>query len=203
MSNELLGIVVRYSDTVMGNQVDTIGEHNKIIEQTGAVYVGKFGKSMGKKSFEIFCTNDSRIKLILVKRTPNNNYMAYQAGIESAQKKRPRPSFIPPYLRKKTDINCWFQITGPLKLIPQKNLNKWVTKSSGRPLIETLHTSMSGLFYAIYNKEAKFKPRIGRKWLNRPKGKGSKEKKDCRDYQIDAFVENDYISLDEGSFEGD
>jgi hypothetical protein len=199
MSSELFGIVVRFSDTFYDSQVDTIGEHNKLIKLTGTVFVGKFGTPMGKPYLEACCAGDSQIKLILVKRSASGIYKAYQAKIISAQKKRPSPRFIPLYLRKRTDIHCWFKINDPLKLIPKNSLNKWVTKSSGMPLIETLNSSMAGLFYAIYNKEEKYKPKM----LNKPKGKGSKKEKDDWVYQIGASVEDDFLSLDEISFEDD
>jgi hypothetical protein len=203
MSKKILGIVIRYSDALMDCQVDTIGEHNKVVKMTGAVFVGKFGRTMGKKYFEICCADDSQIKLIMVKRSSDGVYKAYQADIESAQRKRPRLDLIPIYIRKRKDINCWFKINGILKLISQKNLNKWVTISSGMPLVETLYTSMSGLFYVFYDKEAKFESRIGCEGFNKMKKNVSRRKKDCQDYEIGPPDENNFISLDDIYIEDD
>ncbi len=202
MTNNL-GIVIRFSDTLGDVYFDTIGEHNKILEQAGAVFVGKFGQPVAKRYLKFSSTENSHVQLILIRRTPQGHYNAYQAEIESAQSTRPESKLIPPYIRKRKDIKCWFKIIHPLKLISQYRLGKWITKSSNFPLIASLYTSMSGLFYVIYDKSAYSEPVIRRAKRKNVKGKGSKRKKRDEETPIDTLEEAGFYPSNEFSFEDD
>jgi hypothetical protein len=206
VGKSVLGIVIRFSDMLEDSPVDTIGAHNKIIKQEGEVFVGKFGQPVAKKHIRYCCAEDSRIKLILVKRDLKGVYKAYQATIESAQKTKPVSKLIPPHVRKRKDISCWFKITTSLKLISNNNFNKWMTISSNMPLVASLIASMSGMFYAVYSKSADSddsEAAIRRVRRRNVKGKGLKRKRRAGKSGGGFSGEDDFHPISESSFEDD
>jgi hypothetical protein len=180
MENKL-GIVIRYSDSTEKDGIDTIAEHNELFKKVGTAFVGKFGQPASAKYVDLCCQKDIQTFLILVKRNSDGAYEAHEAKIKSAQRKRPQSHLFPSYLQKRKDIKCWFELAEPLKTMNKSTLGKWVTKSSQIPLVESLSRSMSGIFYAIYDKDAKErsfkipkKLKSKGKELSQPKTNGSK-----------------------------
>lgn len=149
--NKRLGIVVRYSDSLNDQKVDTIAEHNSIFKSRGSVFVGKFGQPVAKQ-YMLTCDDpEIEVNLILVTKSPfNRKYLAHIAPIEKVQKERPPMGLSPSYYAKRKDVRCWFKLAAPLTPIRPLDLEKWVVRSSGAPLLQSLAHSMSGLFYAAF-----------------------------------------------------
>lgn len=143
-------IVVRYADCIGNVSHDTIKEHNRLFDDNDEVWVGKFGKLVGKPYIKKCCESKTDMSLILVKKTSKGHYEAHIAGIIYAQKEQPPLRSFPAYYHSRGDVGCWFRIEKPLSLMKEHDLSRWMVKSSGFSLQDTLPVSMSGLFHAFF-----------------------------------------------------
>ena len=143
------GIVIRYGNNLCEGEFDTIAEHNKVFARKGVVYIGKFGKPLGRNHLER-CNSKPPTKLILVKRE-GGQYLAFVADIAEASRKRPSMENVPAYYGRRTDVSTWFKLASELKPLTHKALGFWFTSSSHQKLTTTLATSMAGFFYAYYD----------------------------------------------------
>ncbi len=148
-----LGIVIRYSDMLGDERVNTINEHNRIFNAKGTVYVGKYGQPVGTKYLDLCCQEEYGVMLIMVKKSVGRTYEAHQARIKSGLSSKPPAILVPSYVNVRKDIRCWFELGSELKPMSKNDLQSWFVKSSGLPLLESIAASMSGLFYVTQDKE--------------------------------------------------
>lgn len=145
MEKRPVGVLIRYSDSMIDNDVDTIEEHNKVIKKKGVVYVGKAGKNIGVDKLKMLSNPEIDSWLILVKRE-KGAYIFNKAKIVTAQRKKPNIEFIPAYYRNYENISTWFRIENPFQKMENKESMVWIIKSSGFPMVKTLPKSMAGYF---------------------------------------------------------
>jgi hypothetical protein len=147
-----LHLLIRFSDRLLEKR-STIEEHQKVIEQEGAVWFGKMGQPIAQHAIDKLNKQvDDNIPtfIYLVKgnrRKPN----AYISNLVLASKTVPEDeiSLVPPYYKELEIlrfIKFWAKVTN-LQEIDLKDLAKMRVASSVYPLLETLVKSSSGHFY--------------------------------------------------------
>lgn len=144
-------LLIRFSDKLDSIPEDgTIREHEKIIRQKGHVWIGKFGKALGKN--HIACMT-SQIKksiktyLFLV-QTKNKKYEIFFAPLIEIKVKISIMDleYVPTYYRECTArVGTWFKVKKFQKM-PSELLNAVLISSSGMRATETLKSSMAGAF---------------------------------------------------------
>jgi hypothetical protein len=145
MSEKIIGIAVRYSDKLHERSVDTVSEHNKIIRENGAVYLGKFGRYIGSSNLAIFNEESSERYLILVKKD-DRVYSFYIAPICGVYKTIQDTKLVPEYYRNNRGISTWFYIKEEIKKMSDEEVSEWILRSSKFSLRLTLTRSMAGFF---------------------------------------------------------
>lgn len=145
-------LLIRFSDRLLENK-GTIEEHQKVIDEAGAVWFGKMGQPISQNAIDKL---NKQVEegiptfIYLVKgnrRKPN----AYISNLVLASKTIPEEEkdLIPPYYKELEIlrfIKFWVKVTN-LHEIDLKDLTKMGVASSVYPLLETLVKSSSGHFY--------------------------------------------------------
>ncbi len=145
---ETVGFVLRYSDRLLAKNIDTIAEHNKVLNKEGMVFIGKIGKFIGKNTINI-CNNETIDKVLLLVKKEKNGYVFHAAKISSAQTVHPALKLIPEYYRESPSILSWIAIKEPLRRLSEKQVSSWVLKSSRLPIRESLASSMASYFIVV------------------------------------------------------
>jgi hypothetical protein len=145
-------LLIRFSDRLLENK-GTIEEHQKVIEQEGAVWFGKMGQpisqnAIDKLNMQVEEGIPTFIYLVKGNRKKPN---AYISNLVLASKTIPEDeiSLVPAYYKELEIlrfINFWGKVTN-LHEIDLKDLSKMGVVSSVYPLLETLVKSSSGHFY--------------------------------------------------------
>ena len=143
------GFVIRFQDEEFTGGKSTIKEHNRLLAKEGKVWVGKFGRHIGQINMNLCFDQDTEVYLILAKSGKRQGTGIYIARVVEGQNTRPQKTLIPSYYQKRTDVRSWLLIKEPLKELSLKEISRWVIRSSGMPLIESLASSMAGFFVAV------------------------------------------------------
>lgn len=141
-------ISLRFADNV-APKTGTIVEHEKMIEQNGFVWYGKFGAriSVSCKTM-IMRSNDKRV--LMIHSGTSKRYWFY---IDEISYEPPEKTYVPPYYRDITEtMKTWFKVTRIEKA--EKNvMSKCIVVSSGSPLSTASRHSMSPYFIIDYCEE--------------------------------------------------
>ena len=146
--NKSVGFVIRYADSLMAGESDTIEEHNKIVAEHGKAYVGKVGKFIGQKALTI-CNDEKKTKYLILVKKCKGGYAFFQAKIESAQASRPPLELVPEYYRNKKGILSWICISEKFVPWSEAESSTWIIQSSGMEVAHTLAQSMAAYFIAV------------------------------------------------------
>lgn len=152
MSDEdTIHVVMRFADGFMSS-VDTVAEHQAVIKEHGAVWIGKLGKPLGEKSIERAnrqCEDGVPTYLLLVQKA-GRDYEACRGNVIAMARELPQgqKKLVPKYYDKNNltpQITFWVKLS---KIVGMKkgSLREYRIASSGRPLPSTLRKSMAGLF---------------------------------------------------------
>ncbi len=144
-------LVVRFSDRLL-HGVDTIAEHQKVLERRGKVWFGKVGKPMGDTTLEVL---DRQVRagvpsyMYLVQRT-ENKYDAWKGTLVEVQNYAPtnHTELIPTYYfgtLHLENLGFWAQLSD-LVPVTGDELSKLYSVSSHTAIVQTLLSSMAGLF---------------------------------------------------------
>ena len=141
-------IALRFADNI-APQEGTIAEHEKIVEELGYVWYGKFGLPVSKRICATILNNENP-RILLVNSCKTERYWAF---IDCITRVAPDDGDYPNYYAdKKGNITTWFRITRFNKA--DKDIcSKCFVCSSGNTLTNTSRTSMSPYFFIEY-KEA-------------------------------------------------
>ncbi len=135
---------------------NTIDEHSRIIQDQGAVWLGKAGRGL---SADTITKLNNRAKageharLYLTVRR-GANYETHSARIVAASADTPSSSeskLIPKYYRDENLLNfvsLWFKLTD-LKPVGAKEFGKLTVASSGLELEEALRKATANLFFVV------------------------------------------------------
>ncbi len=131
----------------------TIEEHQKVIEQEGAVWFGKMGQPISQNAIDKLNkqVEDNIPTYIYLVKGNRRKPKAYVSDLVVASKTIPEEEMclIPPYYKELKIIQFikfWAKVTN-LHEIDLKDLTKMGVVSSVYPLMETLVKSSSGHFY--------------------------------------------------------
>lgn len=144
IATNIFGLLIRYSDKLISD-IDTIEEHNKIIQKEGSACFGKVGRFIGKQNLEN-CNNNTIEKWLILVKKENKQYIFHKAPISSAQRTKPNLKLIPNYYRDKGGITCWICLKDIFTKMDRQEIVQWVVKSSQERISKTLSESQSGYF---------------------------------------------------------
>ncbi len=147
-----LHLLMRFSDK-LGFVGDTIKAHSVVIEQRGAAWFGKMGKTLGREKVERIndqCRRKVPTFLYLVQKSAAKGYQIYRGNILQVVRDLPagQTRFIPKYYetnRLEKYIRLWTKLS-KLKAVPSSEITGFVVSSSGSPVLVTLGRSMAALF---------------------------------------------------------
>lgn len=142
---KIFGILLRYSDKLFSEKIDTIKEHNTIIKKHGECYIGKAGRAISVDKINLLMASTANKWIIVVKRV-SGLYQFYKAPLIIVVKRRPDSKLIPEYYRDSKHISAWFNVGGEFLLMGKEEVVTWVVKSSKFPVIKVLPRSMAGYF---------------------------------------------------------
>ena len=142
-------IALRFADNIAPSN-GTIAEHEKVIDDLGFVWYGKFGTRVSDKIRSVLlATNDKRILLI-----HSGTSKRYWLHIEDISYETPELSAIPEYYRDIAGtIKTWFKVT-KIEKADKSVMAKCTIASSGSPLSAVSRHSMSPYFIIDYNEGA-------------------------------------------------
>jgi hypothetical protein len=147
-----LHLLIRFSDRLLEKR-STIEEHQKVIEQEGAVWFGKMGQPIAQHAIDKLNkqVEDNIPTFIYLVKGNRKKPNAYVSNLVVASKTIPEEELglIPSYYRELEIIQFikfWAKVTD-LHEIELKDLTKMGVASSVYPLMETLVKSSSGHFY--------------------------------------------------------
>ena len=142
-------IALRFADNI-APQEGTIAEHEKIVDELGYVWYGKFGARVSDKSKSvILALEDKRILLI-----HSGTSKRYWLHIEDISYVTPELTAIPEYYRDIAGtIKTWFKVT-KIEKAEKGVMAKCTIASSGNPLSAVSKHSMSPFYIIDYDEGA-------------------------------------------------
>ena len=142
-------IALRFADN-MAKPNGTISEHEKIINELGYVWYGKFGTKISEKTkSDILNNDDSRVLLI-----HSGTSKRYWLHIEDISFKTPELKAIPEYYRSIAGtIKTWLKVTN-IETADKSVMSHCTVSSSGSPLSAVSRHSMSPYFIIDYKEGA-------------------------------------------------
>lgn len=141
-------IALRFADSIAPKD-GTIAEHEKIIEQYGFVWYGKFGARVSEKIIREIVSTEGK-KVLLIHSGTSKRYWLH---IDEISDKTPDKYAIPEYYRDIAGtIKTWFKVTR-IEKAEKDVMKKCTVISSGRPLSSTSKNSMSPFFIIDYEEE--------------------------------------------------
>ena len=142
-------IAMRFSDNIAPEN-GTIAEHEKIIEQNGFVWYGKFGAKVSEKIKSDILSTDKKMVLLIHSGT-TKRYWLY---IEEISYKQPDIFSIPSYYRHIAEsVKTWFKVTR-IEKAEKSVMSKCTVASSGNPLSAVSRHSMNPYFIINYDEGA-------------------------------------------------
>jgi len=147
-----LHFLLRYSDRLVG--VDTIIEHQTIIDKNGYVWMGKFGVGVNKHFVTLAkqqLNNDQSCWLYLMqgsKITSKSNVVdLISANTSKGEILSCEPDLTPEYYRKKK-CSVWFKLSSIEHADTSEIQNLWLFNN---PSLHPSSAGMRGLIYLTYN----------------------------------------------------
>ncbi len=142
-------IALRFADNIAPKD-GTIAEHEKIIEQFGYVWYGKFGARVSEKARnDIMSADDKRVLLI-----HSGTSKRYWLRVDDISYETPELSGIPEYYRDIAGtVKTWFRVT-QIEKADKSVMAKCTVSSSGSPLSAVSRHSMSPYFIIDYDEGA-------------------------------------------------
>ena len=142
-------IALRFADNVAPKD-GTIHEHEKLIEEKGVVWYGKFGAKVSENIRIAILGNDPRI-ILLIHSGTNKRYWLY---IEEISFSTPPLEMIPEYYRDIAGtVKTWFKVSR-IEKANKDVMSKCIVVSSKNPLSSVSRHSMSPYFIIDYNEGA-------------------------------------------------
>lgn len=144
-------LVIRFSDSFRAS-VNAIKEHKAVIQREGAVWFAKVGKPLGPERASRIgdqLRRDVRSYAFLVKKG-KGGYQWFRATIVAIAETLPGRAtrYIPDYYsaaRIIQDARLWLKLSRIDAIDPQA-LKPYRIITSGRPLLDSIRTSMAGMF---------------------------------------------------------
>jgi len=145
-------LLIRFSDRLLENR-ETISEHQKVIEQNGAVWFGKMGQPISQNAIDKLNKQVEENIPTFIYLVKGNRKLptAFICNLILAAKNIPEEemNLIPTYYKEleiTRFIKFWAKVNN-IQQIENSELNKMSVASSVYPLQETLYKSSSGHFY--------------------------------------------------------
>lgn len=137
----MITIALRFADFRAPSD-GTISEHEKLIEEFGFVWYGKFGSGISKKiQDEIMSSEKPKILLI-----QSGKFHRYWAEVSEISGSTPDLKYVPTYYHDLSlKIKAWFKIT-KFSEAPNNIMSKCLVASSGNVLSEVSKRSDSPYF---------------------------------------------------------
>ncbi len=135
-------IALRFAENIAPS-CGTIKAHQKMIDDKGWVWYGKFGSAISLNRKKIILDNKEP-KVLLIHSGSTDRYWAYLEDISSDVP--PLDEWPSYYHHLASKIHAWLKIT---KIVPAAGnvMSKCIVVSSGRCLSETSKSSMSPYFF--------------------------------------------------------
>lgn len=144
-------LLIRFSDNLF-QDIDTINEHLKVINQNGAVWFGKMGSTIAQQHIDIInhqCAEGIHTYIYLVKghRRTSTSFRCLAMNVGKSFPKK-EEKLIPKYYYEKEIlkyIKFWAKLSN-ITLLKKGDLQKIRVASSIYPIGESLYKSSSGHF---------------------------------------------------------
>ena len=150
--NPPIHLLVRFSDSLLKDR-DTIEQHNRVVEQQGAVWFGKMGSPVSQHHIDRLNEQSQAGTPTFVYLVKGNRRKstAYRANLVLATRDFPEDeqALIPPYyteLQIPQYVKFWVKL-GMITPISLEDLGKMKVASSVLSLAETLAKSSTGHFF--------------------------------------------------------
>jgi len=144
-------VLMRFSDKI-GAIEDTAEAHCRVLRKWGAVWFGKMGKTLGTGYIERIngqCSRKVPTYLFLVQKG-RKGYEVHRGKIEHIRRDLPASqlNLIPSYYetnRIMKYVRLWIKLS-KLQAATPNALDELIVSSSSMPVLDSLHSSMAGLF---------------------------------------------------------
>lgn len=149
-------LVIRFADNMrFARGIDTIEEHNKVLEKRGAVWFAKFGKTLGMQ--HVVRLNKQikvgiKTHMFLVGKQ-GREYQWFRARLTEVSRSKPKsdrepmPSYYKDSYMART-ARLWLRVS-TLDAIPSYESRRLFVKSSGTLIAKSLAASMAGMFIVV------------------------------------------------------
>ncbi len=138
-------IALRFSNN-LAPEDGTIEEHNKLINQFGYAWYGKFGAKVSEKIREEIMSSKDK-KVLLIHSGTTNRYWLH---IDDISYKTPELKAIPEYYRDIAGtVKTWFKVIR-IEAAEKNVMSKCLVTSSGNTLSNVSKHSMSPYFIINY-----------------------------------------------------
>jgi hypothetical protein len=153
-------VAIRFSDDLYSIG-DTIGEHRDVIDRVGAVWLGKFGKTLAVRHVDAINTQIDAARpsylYLIRKRQSSRGYDAFRGDIRAISRDEADVdrTLVPSYydrLNLWPVVGVWIRLSS-LEDIDPIDLEKVCVLRSNMPLAESLRLSMAGMFI-VGNKQS-------------------------------------------------
>lgn len=138
--------------------IDTIEQHNKVLERRGSVWFAKFGKTLG---MQYVVRLNKQIKggikthMFLVGKQ-GREYQWFRARLTEVSRSKPKSTRepMPSYYKDSymaSTARLWLRVS-TLDAMPSNESRRLFVRSSGTPIGESLASSMAGMFIVVEDK---------------------------------------------------
>ena len=134
-------IALRFADN-FAPVCGTVAAHQRVIDERGSVWYGKFGSPVAKaKADAVLSQDDPRVLLIHSGRGDR-----WWAHVDAITREAPQDGCPDYYGDDLSKFHCWFHVT---RIEPAEGdaMSKWVVVSACRPLSSASRHSMSPYFF--------------------------------------------------------
>lgn len=139
-------IALRFADNIAPKE-GTIAEHEKIIDELGYVWYGKFGTKVSEKNKSVVLESEDK-RILLIHSGTSKRYWLH---IEDISYETPELTAIPEYYRDRAEtIKTWLKVT-MIEKAEKSVMARCTIASSGSPLSAVSRHSMSPYFIIDYD----------------------------------------------------
>jgi hypothetical protein len=139
-------IALRFADNIAPKE-GTIAEHEKIIDELGYVWYGKFGTKVSEKNKSVVLESEDK-RILLIHSGTSKRYWLH---IEDISYETPELTAIPEYYRDRAvTIKTWLKVT-MIEKAEKSVMARCTIASSGSPLSAVSRHSMSPYFIIDYD----------------------------------------------------
>jgi hypothetical protein len=143
-------LAIKFSDTL--TSVDTVREHKVVLNETGYVWFGKLGSTLGKQNIKKLNGQiaSGKVTYVFLIQKKGSEYQVSRGTVKEVSLNIPcdEDDHVPTYYEKQhilEQVNLWINLSR-LVNVGVKGLSKYHTASSGKKEKSSIFKSMASMF---------------------------------------------------------